>query len=91
VDVTRRTARGLLATSPEIEREPLWRRPRFTAATWGGLLACKAYAMAFVSFEAGLVAFTTVLLTGGAITILRFGLKPAETSESRAIASAPVA
>ena len=73
MDVIRRTARGLVATSPEIEREPLWTRPRFMAATWGGMLLCKTYAMAFVSFEAGLAAFTTVLVAGAAVALLRFG------------------
>lgn len=63
----------LFATSPEIERQAFILRPRTMAATWGGLLACKAGAMVVISPEAGAAMFAVTLVTGIVATYARFG------------------
>lgn len=66
----------LVATSPEIERQPLISRPRTMAAAWGGLLLCKLGAMIVISPGVGLQLFALMLVAGVAATYLRFGGGP---------------
>lgn len=89
MEVIQRSFRRLFETSPEIEARPLYQRPRFMAAAWGGLIVCKLGSAMLISVEAGLLLLAVTLAGGTLATVARFSY-PSRTvyrtgGESRAL------